>query len=142
MELDDQRASENVEDRRGMGIGTVGGGIGIGGVVVVVIAALMGYDPRDALNVVQQVESQAPPQAQTQQAPRGTPTDDMGRFVSKVLGSTEDVWGQIFQKAGREYRRPTLVLYTGGTRTACGLGQSAMGPFYCPNDEKVYIDLA
>ena len=139
MELGDQRASENVEDRRGIGMGV--GGIGIGGVVIAIIAAFMGYDPRDVLNVVNQVEEQAP-QAQTQQAPHGTPADDMGRFVSKVLGSTEDVWTKIFQANGREYRKPTLVLYTGGTRTACGLGQTAMGPFYCPNDEKVYIDLA
>jgi len=139
MELDNQRSSDNVEDRRGIGMGV--GGFGIGGVVIAIIAAFMGYDPRDVLNVVNQVEEQAP-QAQTREAPRGTPADDMGRFVSKVLGSTEDVWTKIFQANGREYRRPTLVLYTGGTRTACGLGQSAMGPFYCPNDEKVYIDLA
>ena len=139
MELDNQRSSDNVEDRRGIGMGV--GGFGIGGVVIAIIAAFMGYDPRDVLNVVNQVEEQAP-QAQTQQAPRGTPADDMGRFVSKVLGSTEDVWTKIFQANGREYRKPTLVLYTGGTRTACGLGQTAMGPFYCPNDEKVYIDLA
>ncbi|HST00226.1 MAG TPA: neutral zinc metallopeptidase [Usitatibacter sp.] len=139
MELGDQRASENVEDRRGIGMGV--GGFGIGGVVIAIIAAFMGYDPRDVLNVVNQVEEQAP-QAQTKQAPRGTPADDMGRFVSKILGSTEDVWTRIFQANGKEYRKPTLVLYTGGTRTACGIGQTAMGPFYCPNDEKVYIDLA
>jgi len=141
MELGDQRASENVEDRRGMGIGPIGGGIGVGGIVIVVVATLLGYDPRDAINLVQGVE-QAAPQAQVQEAPRATPADQMGTFVAKVLGSTEDVWGQIFQNSGRTYRKPTLVLYTGGTRTACGLGQSAMGPFYCPNDEKVYIDLA
>ena len=141
MELGNERESENVEDRRGMGIGPIGGGIGIGGVVIAIVATLMGYDPRDVLNVVNQVEEQAPP-AETRQAPQGAPSDQMGRFVSKVLATTEDVWGQIFQANGREYRKPTLVLYTGGTRTACGLGQSAMGPFYCPNDEKVYIDLA
>jgi uncharacterized protein len=139
MELGNQRASENVEDRRGIGMGV--GGFGIGGVVIAIIAAFMGYDPRDVLNVVNQVEEQAP-QAQTREAPRGTPADDMGRFVSKILGSTEDVWGEIFQASGQQYRKPTLVLYTGGTRTACGVGQKAMGPFYCPNDEKVYIDLA
>src|SRR5436305_6280241 len=139
MELDSQRASENVEDRRGIGMGV--GGFGIGGVVIAIIAAFMGYDPRDVLNVVNQVEEQAP-QAETRQAPRGTPADDMGRFVSKVLGSTEDVWTEVFKASRSEYRKPTLVLYTGGTRTACGVGQKAMGPFYCPNDEKVYIDLA
>ena len=142
MELDNERASDNVEDRRGMGISPGVGGIGIGGIVIAIVATLMGYDPRDVLNVVNQVEEQAP-QAQTQQqAPRGAPSDPMGQFVSKVLASTEDVWTQIFQANNLQYRKPTLVLYTGGTRTACGLGQAAMGPFYCPNDEKVYIDLA
>ncbi|HUL95654.1 MAG TPA: neutral zinc metallopeptidase [Usitatibacter sp.] len=140
MELGDQRASENVEDRRGMGIGPIGGGIGVGGLVIVVVATLLGYDPRDIINVMQDTEQA--PQAQVQQAPHGTPADAMGTFVAKVLGSTEDVWGQIFQNSGRTYRKPTLVLYTGGTRTGCGVGQAAMGPFYCPNDEKVYIDLA
>jgi hypothetical protein len=139
MELGSQRASENIEDRRGIGMGV--GGFGIGGVVIAIIAAFMGYDPRDVLNVVNQVQEEAP-QAETRQAPHGTPADDMGRFVSKILGSTEDVWGQVFQASRQQYRKPTLVLYTGGTRTACGIGQSAMGPFYCPNDEKVYIDLA
>ncbi len=139
MELGNERASENVEDRRGISMGV--GGFGIGGVVIAIIAAFMGYDPRDVLNVVNQVEEQAP-QAQTTQAPRGAPADPMGQFVSKVLASTEDVWTEVFQANGRQYRKPTLVLYTGGTRTACGLGQKAMGPFYCPNDEKVYIDLA
>ena len=139
MELGSERASDNVEDRRGIGMGV--GSFGIGGVVIAIIAAFMGYDPRDVLNVVDQVEEQAP-QAQTREAPRGAPADPMGQFVSKVLASTEDVWTEIFQANGREYRKPTLVLYTGGTRTACGLGQKAMGPFYCPNDEHVYIDLA
>ena len=124
-----------------MGISPGVGGIGIGGVVIAIVATLMGYDPRDVLNVVNQVEQQAP-QAQTQQAPRGAPSDPMGRFVAKVLASTEDVWTQVFQANNLQYRKPTLVLYTGGTRTACGLGQAAMGPFYCPNDERVYIDLA
>ena len=142
MELGNERASDNVEDRRGMGISPGVGGIGIGGIVIAIVATFMGYDPRDVLNVVGQVEQQQAPQVQAQQAPRGAPRDPMGQFVSKVLASTEDVWTKIFQANGREYRKPTLVLYTGGTRTACGLGQAAMGPFYCPNDEKVYIDLA
>ena len=139
MELDGQRESDNVEDRRGIGPGV--GGLGIGGIVIVIIAALMGYDPRDVVSLLQDVEQAAPPQAATQ-APRGAPGDALGHFVSKVLGSTEDVWGGIFAKAGHEYRRPTLVLFSGSTATNCGMGQSAMGPFYCPADEKVYIDLA
>ena len=140
MELDNQRESENVEDRRGMGVGA--GSLGIGGLVIVVIAAFLGYDPQDVANVVQDAQQQASPQGNTANAPRATPGDAMGHFVSKVLGSTEDVWGEIFANAGREYRRPTLVLFSGATTTSCGMGQAAMGPFYCPGDEKVYIDLA
>src|SRR5258705_2940118 len=140
MQLGDQRSSDNVEDRRGMGIG-VGGGLGIGGVVIALIAMFMGVDPTTVLNTVQQVQ-EASPRADTREAPRGAPTDQMGQFVSKVLGSTEDVWGQIFQKSGSTYTPPTLVLYSGAVRSACGLGQADMGPFYCPGDQKLYIDLA
>src|SRR5450755_3770435 len=105
MELDDQRSSDNVEDRRGIG---VGGGLGIGGIVIVIIAAFMGVDPTTLLSTV---EESAP--AQTSEGPRGAPADPLGRFVSKILGSTEDVWGGIFQKAGGAYTPPTLVLYSG-----------------------------
>jgi len=135
MELGNQRASGNVEDRRGMGM--VGGGLGVGGIVVAVIAYFLGFDPGTALNVAQQVTA---PQQQSGRA--GTPTDQMGQFVAKVLGSTEDVWTNIFARSGSQYRPPTLVLYDGLTRTACGTGQAAMGPFYCPNDEKLYVDLS
>ena len=135
MELGNQRASGNVEDRRGMGM--VGGGIGVGGIVVAIIAYFLGFDPGTALNVGQQVS--APRQ---QEGAKGTPNDQMGQFVAKVLGSTEDVWTNIFERSGSQYRPPTLVLYDGLTRTACGTGQAAMGPFYCPNDEKLYVDLA
>ena len=136
MELGDQRSSGNVEDRRGMG---VAGGVGIGGVVIAIIAAFLGFDPGQVLNTVQSVEQQRP---DTREAPRGAPTDEMGQFVSKVLASTEDVWTEIFKANGRQYRAPTLVIYEGAVGSACGRGQSAMGPFYCPNDEKLYIDLA
>jgi predicted metalloprotease len=135
MELGNQRASGNVEDRRGMGM--VGGGLGVGGIVVAVIAYFLGFDPGTALNVAQQVTA---PQQQSGRA--GTPSDQMGQFVAKVLGSTEDVWTNIFARSGSQYRPPTLVLYDGLTRTACGTGQAAMGPFYCPNDEKLYVDLS
>ena len=90
------------------------------------------------MNVAEQVA----PQRETREAPKGAPADEMGQFVSKVLGSTEDVWGKIFQQSNSQYRPPTLVLYDGQVRSACGMGQSAMGPFYCPGDEKLYIDLA
>ena len=132
MQLGGQRSSGNVEDRRGMGIG---GGIGIGGIVIALIAAFLGIDPGAVLN---QVQTSAP---DTREAPKGAPADEMGQFVSKVLASTEDVWTAIFRQNGRQYQPPTLVLYTGAVRSACGMGQAAMGPFYCPNDQKLYIDL-
>jgi len=137
MELGDQQASSNVEDRRGIGLGA--GGLGVGGVVIALIAYFLGFDPTTA---VQTAEQLAPPR-ESAQAPRvGAPADEMGQFVAKVLGSTEEVWTRIFRESGRDYGAPTLVLYTGAVRSACGLGQAAMGPFYCPNDSKLYVDLA
>ena len=138
MELGNQRASGNVEDRRGMGP-MVGGGLGIGGVVIAIIYALMGGDPGDIINGMQQM---APPPEQAPAQQRKGPPDEMQVFVSKVLGSTEDVWQAEFKQMNRPYHDPKLVLFTGSTRSACGVGQAAMGPFYCPNDEKVYIDLS
>ena len=138
MDLGNQRASGNVEDRRGMGM--VGGGLGVGGIVVAVIAYFLGFDPGTAIQVGQQVSNST--RQESAPARRGTPEDQMGVFVSKVLGSTEDVWSRIFEQSGGQYRAPTLVLYDGQTRTSCGVGQAAMGPFYCPNDEKLYVDLS
>jgi predicted metalloprotease len=136
MELGDQRGSGNVEDRRGVGLGV--GGLGVGGVVVAIIAYFLGFDPQVAMDAANQI---APPRQEA--APkRDGPPDEMQVFVSKVLGSTEDVWTEIFKRSGQAYPEPKLVLFTGATRTACGTGQTAMGPFYCPNDQKVYIDLA
>ncbi|MEX2198313.1 MAG: neutral zinc metallopeptidase [Burkholderiales bacterium] len=135
MRLGDQRASGNVEDRRGL---RIGGGLGIGGVVIVVIAYFFGFDPAAVLNVAEQVA----PQGETRPAPKGAPADEMGQFVAKVLGSAEDVWGKLFQQSNSAYRPATLVLYEGQVRSACGMGQSASGPFYCSADEKLYIDLA
>lgn len=140
MQLGDQRASGNVEDRRG--IGMVGGGLGVGGIVIAVIAYFLGFDPGAVMNVAEQVAAQRPGQQVGREAPKGAPADEMGQFVSKVLGSTEDVWGKIFQQSKSQYRPPTLVLYDGQVRSACGMGQSATGPFYCSGDEKLYIDLA
>ncbi len=134
MELGDQRASSNVEDRRGMGIG---GGLGVGGIVIALVAYFLGIDPTTVVNVAEEVSTTHDARV----APKGTPTDDQGQFVSRVLGSTEDVWGKIFQQSSSQYRPPTLVLYDGQVHSACGMGQAAMGPFYCPNDEKLYIDL-
>jgi predicted metalloprotease len=133
--------SSNVEDRRGMGIGgrgLIGGGIGT--VVLVVVGMLFGIDPRVILGLadgLQQVQAPAEVQGKV-----GAPTDDMGRFVAVVLGDTEKTWTTVFQQLGRTYQDPRLVLFTGATPTACGTGQTAMGPFYCPLDQRVYIDLA
>src|SRR3954471_7640154 len=135
MQLGDQQASSNVEDRRGMGIG---GGLGVGGVVVAVIAYFLGFDPGTAINVAQQVT----PRHDSRPAQKGAPSDATGQFAARVLGSTEAVWGKIMQQNNAQYRPPTLVLYDGQVRSACGTGQSAMGPFYCPNDEKLYLDLS
>ena len=136
MRLGNQRASGNVEDRRGMGM--VGGGLGVGGIVIALIAYFLGFDPGAVINMVDQVA----PQGETREAPKGAPADEMGQFVAKVLGSAEDVWGKIFQQSNSQYRPATLVLYDGQVRSACGTGQSAMGPFYCSGDEKLYIDLS
>jgi predicted metalloprotease len=138
MKLGDQRSSGNVEDRRGMGVGV--GSVGIGGIVLAIIAAFMGIDPSVVLDTAQQMSASREEAAPAK--PKPGPPDEMQVFVSKVLGSTEDVWQAAFKEMGREYHDPKLVLFTGATRSACGVGQSAMGPFYCPNDEKVYIDLA
>jgi hypothetical protein len=138
MRLDDERESDNVEDRRGGGGLPVGGrGIGIGTVALVLLAMYFGVDPSTVLNLTQGIQQQAPADA------RPIPADDpMAVFVAKVLASTEDTWGAIFQNAGHTYPAPKLVLFSGQTPTACGSGQAAMGPFYCPADQKVYIDLS
>jgi len=129
----------NIEDRRGMGTAGVGG-LGIGGVVL----ALAGYfffgiDPSTTMGVVEGVS----PQGQQQEGVRGTPADEAGRFVDVVAGNVDKVWSLKFQEAGQTYRRPdSIVLYDRATGTGCGMGQSAMGPFYCPADRKVYLDLS
>jgi predicted metalloprotease len=134
------RASENVEDRRGQGGGGRIGGrsIGLGTVAIAVIAMLLGVDPNIVLNLAGGLN---PPTAQTQTAPPPPADDEAARFVSHVLGDTEDTWRMLFAKSGKTYQDPKLVLFSGSTDTACGLGQSASGPFYCPGDNKVYIDL-
>ena len=139
MRLEDQEASGNVEDRRGMGVG-VGGGIGIGGIAVAVIAYFLGFDPMTAINLGQQVSQTS--QTESRPAPKGAPADQAGQFVSRVLGSTEEVWARMFAQSNAQYRPPTLVLFEGQVRSACGMAGAAMGPFYCPGDEKLYIDLS
>ena len=139
----DGRESGNVEDRRGMGGipgggRTIGGGIGV--LVVAVAAMFFGIDPRIVLGLLGGTEQPASPTSV--EAPASKPQDQMGRFVSVVLADTEDTWQALFKQMGRTYEEPRLVLFTQATPTACGTGQSAMGPFYCPADRRVYIDLA
>ncbi len=136
MRWQDLKRSQNVEDRRGMRIpgGPVGGGIGV--LVVIVIALITGADPRQLLQLV------GGSSGASQQGTAPPADDSASQFVAAILGSTEETWGAIFQSSGETYRQPTLVLYSGMTQSACGMGQAAMGPFYCPSDEKVYIDLS
>lgn len=135
MRLDNERASGNVEDRRRSR--AVGGrSIGIGTVVMVLVALYFGVDPSAVLNMGQGMSQMRPEKSEP--IPEN---DEMAIFVAKVLGSTEDTWSKVFQKSGYQYPAPKLVLFKGRTSTACGAGQAAMGPFYCPADKKVYIDL-
>jgi hypothetical protein len=131
------RRSENVEDRRGIGVGGIAGG-GIGVVVIAVIAMFLGVDPRVVLQEMGQGQA---PTVQEHAVPVDPAQDKLKDFVSVVLADTEDTWGEIFSRGGAQYEKPKLVLFTGAVRSACGLAQSAVGPFYCPGDHKVYIDL-
>ena len=144
MKWEGNRESDNVEDRRGSGGGFPlpgGRGIGIGTIVIALLGGwLLGVNPLTLLGLL---SGGGVPPAQVQQAPaQRPPADDrLARFVSTVLADTEDVWRGVFRQAGGSYQEPRLVLFRGATPTACGTGQAAMGPFYCPADQKVYIDL-
>ena len=140
MRLDNERLSDNVEDRRGGGFS--GGKLGIGGIILVlVVSYFTGVNPATLMGMVSNPSNPASPVSQSSQTQGPPANDPMAIFVSKVLADTEDTWKEIFQKAGKHYQDPKLVLFTGATPTACGTGQNAMGPFYCGLDQKVYIDL-
>ncbi|MEE8662941.1 MAG: neutral zinc metallopeptidase [Acetobacter sp.] len=143
MRLDDERQSDNIDDRRGAS----GGGsraplrIGsIGGLLIVLGAMYFGVDPRLVLNLLEggdQVQ-----ESHQEAAPSASSTNDAQKiFTSRILASTEDVWSSYFQKLGKTYHDPKLVLFTGGTTSGCGYAQTATGPFYCPADQKVYLDI-
>jgi len=131
-----ERQSSNIEDRRGLGPKVAVGG-GLGTVVLIILALLFGADPRQLL---EQAPDNGPSQVQSSR-PVNSEEEELKQFVSVVLGKSEDVWHEVFRQNGREYREPTLVLFTDQVRSACGIAGSAVGPFYCPADEKVYIDL-
>lgn len=145
MRWQNREESDNVEDRRGQG-GMPLRGMPIGGkagailIIAVLVAGYFGYDLSPLLNMMGGGDTQMSlPQSQSG---RGANDDQLARFTSVALKTTEDTWSQIFRDSGRQYAPATLVLYSGATDTACGYGQSAMGPFYCPADHKVYIDLS
>jgi uncharacterized protein len=143
MRLDELPRSDNVEDRRGMRMPGGRGGLGIGTVVILgLLGWWLGIDPRILIGGAEIFTGGDSSQQQTQQVPTGAPTDQTGQFVAAVLGSTEAQWKEIFARAGKTYEPPTLVMFSGATRSACGAAQSAMGPFYCPIDRKVYLDTA
>jgi predicted metalloprotease len=125
------RRSSNIEDRRGMGPGLIGGGIG--GVVLLLLALIFGVNPGDVLDTGYHTGVNAG-------GPDAAVDDSTRDFVAVVLGYTEDTWSEIFQRNGRTYREPKLVLFSGAVDSACGFAQAAMGPFYCPPDERVYLD--
>jgi predicted metalloprotease len=131
-----RRESSNVDDRRGIGAGGIAVGGGILGVIALLVNFLLGGNGGDG---------QMPPlpgQNQPLSAEQKAHEDSLARFVGVVLAETEDVWNDYFSKTGNSYTEPHLVLFTGSTQTACGFGQAAMGPFYCPGDQQVYIDLS
>ncbi len=135
MKWSGRRESGNVEDRRGMRPGRMVVGGGLGTLVILVIAALFGADPRQLLDTA------SVPQTETT-APANPHEEELKRFVSVVLADTEDIWGQIFSRQGATYQKPWVVLFTDQVASACGNASAATGPFYCPPDQKVYIDLS
>ncbi len=142
MRWESGRRSENVEDRRGLRVG--GKGIAVGGlgtIAIAVIAMFLGIDPGVVLNQL----AVGPSTSQMQQADpasRSPEENRLAEFSSVVLADTEDVWSEIFRKSGSRYQLPKMVLFTGAVQSACGFAQAAMGPFYCPSDQKLYLDLS
>jgi len=141
MKWSNRRQSSNVEDRRG-GVTRAAGIGGLGTVIVLLISMFFGFDPSTLLSVV---DTTARITGVNQQSGDYQPTAEereMGEFVAVVLADTEDVWNNVFAQNGKTYQEPKLVLFSGSITSACGMAQAAMGPFYCPGDQKVYIDLS
>ncbi len=138
MRLGGSRRSTNVEDYRNRPAGRTGMKFGLGTIVILVIGYFLGVNPLTMLGLMNNMQGAAP---NTEAAPDGAPTDASSDLVRAVLGETEDTWGAIFQQGGAQYTPPTLALFRDGIRSACGNASSASGPFYCPGDQKIYIDL-
>ena len=138
-----QRESENVEDRRGLGPASIGGvgGLGIGGIVLVLaVSYFTGINPLALIDLMSGVQTTT--QAPIESVPTGPVKDEIGRFASTVLADTEETWQHLLPTQGRPYENPRLVLFTGAVHSACGATTSAVGPFYCPQDRKLYLDLS
>ena len=133
-----ERESTNIEDRRGLSVGRVAVGGGLGTIAIMILALLFGINPQQLFE--QLPSDQQQPGVQTSR-PQNPQEEDLKHFVAVVLAKSEDVWTDVFRQNGRQYREPTLVLFSGQVRSACGIKGAAVGPFYCPGDEKVYIDL-
>ncbi|MDH3351834.1 MAG: zinc metallopeptidase [Gammaproteobacteria bacterium] len=135
------RRSSNIEDRRGMApkAGLLGGGVGT--IVILLAAMYFGIDPTFLIEGMQSASTPASSSG-TRPSAEDLKNDPLADMVAVVIGDTEDVWNEIFASMGQRYEEPTLVMFTGATQSACGLGQAAMGPFYCPADRKAYIDLS
>jgi uncharacterized protein len=153
MRFDDLPQSDNIEDRRdgsggggggfGFPMGMGGGGLGIGTIVILgIVGYALGIDPRLLIGGAEMIGGGSGYHQPSQPSGKtGAPSDDMGKFVSRILGSADVVWTQTFEQGGQRYRKPTLVMFSGATRAdQCGMAQSAMGPFYCPADQKIYLD--
>ncbi len=141
MRIENQRESDNIEDRRGMGPARIGrGGLGIGTVVLALaVSYFTGVNPVTVLNLLTGVQSMTEVSAPSESGPVGAPQDRLGRFASIVLADTETTWHNLL---GPQYEDPRMVLFSGAVQSACGTTSSAVGPFYCPNDRRVYLDLA
>jgi len=138
----DGRKSDNIEDRRGMSIprgAKIGGISGLGLLAVVLIGMFLGIDPTVLLQGGPEIQT---PSVSVERSGRPAMDDDLRNFVAVVLGETENVWHEAFRKMGRTYQPPTLVLFSGAVESACGIAGSAVGPFYCPSDHKIYLDLS
>jgi uncharacterized protein len=133
-----ERQSTNIEDRRGLSPGRVAVGGGLGTLVILILALLFGVNPQ---RLLEQLPSEEQPGVQSSR-PQNAEEEELRQFVAVVLAKSEDVWTDVFRQNGRQYREPTLVLFTDQVRSACGMAGAAVGPFYCPADEKVYIDLS